>query len=160
VIELRTLGELFLFVAPPAHLERHQRRLHVRVPLRAPVTFLRVASGQAGNWLRGDPTADPGPLRGGVIEDLSAGGFRISVAAPLQIGDFLSFSEFPVVEGEDVLARIISDRNVGETEELCFGALFLGLSATMRYLIAQHIFRLQRQSVMGGEWGADAAKLR
>ena len=54
VIELRNLGEMFLFVKPPAHLERHQRRLHVRVPLRAPVTFLRVASGAAGEWLRGE----------------------------------------------------------------------------------------------------------
>ncbi len=156
VLELRSLGELFLFVTPPAHLERHQRRLHVRVPLRAPVTFLRVASGEAGNWLRGDPSADPGPLRGGVIEDLSAGGFRIRVSSTLQIGDFLSFDEFPVVEGEDVLARIISERRDEPAEGNFYGAQFLGLSATMRDLIAQHIFRVQRQSVTGGVWGAES----
>jgi c-di-GMP-binding flagellar brake protein YcgR len=160
VIELRTLGDQFLFVAVPTHLERHQRRLHVRVPLRAPVTFLRVASGQAGSWLRGDPSADPGPLRGGVIEDLSAGGFRIRVTTPLQIGDFLSFDEFPVVEGEDVLARIISERREEGEEGHYYGAQFLGLSAVMRDLIAQHIFRVQRQSVIGGEWGAKPAERR
>lgn len=160
VIELRTLGDQFLFVAVPTHLERHQRRLHVRVPLRAPVTFLRVASGQAGNWLRGDPSADTGPLRGGVIEDLSAGGFRIRVTTPLQIGDFLSFDEFPVVEGEDVLARIISERREDGQDGYYYGAQFLGLSAVMRDRIAQHIFRVQRQSVIGGEWGATPAERR
>jgi len=160
VIELRTLGDRFLFVAVPSHLERHQRRLHVRVPLRSPVNFLRVASGQAGGWLRGDPAADPGPLRGGVIEDISAGGFRIGVTTPLQIGDFLSFDEFPVVDGEDVLARIISERREEGEVGHYYGAQFLGLSAVMRDLIAQHIFRAQRQSAIGGEWGAKPAQSR
>jgi hypothetical protein len=132
------------------------------VPLRSPVRFLRVASGQAGNWLRGHPSADPGPLRTGVIEDLSAGGFQIRVTIPLQIGDFLSFDDFPVVEGEDVLARIISEREEGEErgEGHYYGAQFLGLSAVMRDIIAQHIFRVQRQTAVGGEWGAESAARR
>lgn len=158
VIELRTLGDRFLFVAPPTHLERHQRRLHVRVPLRSPVSFLRVANGAAGSWLRGDPGADPGPLRSGVIEDLSAGGFRIRCKTPLEIADFLSFDAFPVVEGDDVLARIISERREPEQEGYQYGAQFLGLSATMRDAIAQHVFRMQRQLATEPEFdGADPA---
>ena len=157
VIELRNLGEMFLFLRPPSHLERHQRRLHVRVPLTAPVTFLRIASGEAGEWLRGEGPTEVGPLRGGVIEDLSAGGFRIRVTTPLQIGDFLSFEEFPVVHGEEVLARVISER-VDERSDsgYHYGAQFLGMSAAVRDQISQHIFRLQRQAVTGKEWAGPA----
>jgi c-di-GMP-binding flagellar brake protein YcgR len=152
VIEVRDLGEMFLFVKPPRQLERHQRRLHVRVPIEAPVTFLRIPNGEAVDWLRGEREEGDGPLCSGVVEDLSAGGFRIRAAQPLQIGDFLSFAEFPVVDDEEVLARVIAAYGEEPTESERYGVQFLGVSAPQRARVARHVFRLQRQIATGQEW--------
>ncbi len=155
ILELRSLGEMFLFVKPPTQLERHQRRLHVRVPMSDPVNFLRVSSGEASDWFRGEAGNEPGPLRGGIIEDLSAGGFQIRVSTALQVGDFLSFDDFPVVEGSEILARLVSERFDDATGSYHYGAQFLGMSAVMRDRISQHVFRLQRENIRGRDRGSN-----
>ena len=52
-------------------------------------------------------------------------------------------------EDDEILARVISERDSEDEDGYQYGAQFLGLSGTLRDVIARHVFRLQRENVHG-----------
>ncbi|MEM7167598.1 MAG: hypothetical protein AAF581_19250 [Planctomycetota bacterium] len=144
IIENRQIGTAYLVLTIPTSFEKKQRRMYVRASHRERVTFLHVPSGQATQWL-GGADSDQNCLHEGMVEDLSAGGFRMITDADLGNGDYISIDNFTPIGGE-ILARVSA--NLGGVDGKGFGRYglqYVGVDSATRDRITQAVFRLHRQ---------------
>lgn len=145
VIELRLVGSGYLVVAPPRSMERHQRRLHVRVAVSEWVDFLHIPAGDVGFRLGREGT-DSGGLHPGEIEDLSAGGIRLTAGVSMAPDDFVCFASFPAIPGNEVLTRIVDEKPIGTSDgNRRYGLRYVGMSSALRDEITRQVFRIQRE---------------
>lgn len=156
VQETRWLGENFVFVETPRELDREQKRLHLRVPVDCDAVFLHIPGSRAREWLSGDSFSSP--LLRGTLLDISAGGLRVRTRVPLASGDYVSFSNLPIIDAGEVLCRVVACRDHDEDGEPCCGLRFVGMPAALRESIAQKVFRAHRESLsLAGEPAEGAA---
>ena len=144
LIENRQVGTSYLVMSIPLHFEKKQRRMYVRASHRERVSFLHVPSGKATEWLGGSDS-DSSCVFEGMVEDLSAGGFRMITDAQLGSGDYISIDNFTPI-GSEILARVSA--NLGSAEGAGFGRYglqYVGVDSATRERITQAVFRLHRE---------------
>ena len=135
LLESRFVGQTYLLLRPPHELERHQRRLHVRVPYCETVSFLRIPAGSQAELLGTE--VDESAIQQGNVEDLSAGGIRLRCWMALAVDDFVCISGFSLLPKQDVLFRVVTIDRLAEPGEPSdtdheYGLSFVGLTARDR----------------------------
>lgn len=145
VIDVRGVGAYVVMRHPDA-MERKQRRLYVRVGVSDSVRFLHIPAGEVPRRM-GLSVDGAGGLCEGLIEDLSAGGFRLRCHAPLSERDYVSIAAFEPIGGEEILARVVNDLGCDENGVHCYGLQYAGLPASARERITQQVFKLQRRAL-------------
>lgn len=144
IIENREVGTSYLVLTIPRSFEKKQRRMYVRANHRERVSFLHVPSGKATEMLGGGDD-EQNRIHEGMVEDLSAGGFRMITDAELGNGDYISIDNFTPIGGE-MLARVSA--NLGAADGAGFGRYglqYVGVDSGTREKITQAVFRLHRK---------------
>lgn len=139
-----------LFLAWPEAVERVQRRAHVRVEILLPARVqLPVAEGAE------DASGAEVRELAGTTRDLSAGGARIALPEPLELGTFVSLRiEAPGEVGTLACdARVVSSgtANAPRAERRYWaGVEFIDLPAATRKALNRYLFDVQRERLRSG----------
>ncbi|MEE8141701.1 MAG: PilZ domain-containing protein [Planctomycetota bacterium] len=148
VQELRTRQRRpFMILSHPSALERQQKRLFVRVPYRKQLKLIRIPYSEATHRVGKEAENPTGALCEAWSEDLSAGGFRISIEHELELGDYLAVHNFPLADGEEILARVVVGLPRDGESLYRYGVQYVGLSVALRDHISRKVFQLQRESI-------------
>lgn len=152
--EFREQAPGFLVLTHPESIERQQKRIYVRVPIESEIRFLHLPLADVGALLGNESRA--GGLYSGVLEDLSAGGFRVTTAQSLRSGDYLVIPEFAPAGNVEVMVRVVSELPAPSGTQdgsavvsgRRFGVQYIGVSAVDRDSISRTVFTKQRESIV------------
>lgn len=143
--EYRAQSPGFLVLSQPESVERQQKRIYVRVPAADDIRFVHLPLAEVGALLGHENRV--GGLYDGALEDLSAGGFRLTTDQGLKPGDYLVIPDFPPAAGAEVMVRVVTELPVGEDGRPRYGVQYIGVSAVTRDLVSRAVFARQRASI-------------
>lgn len=143
--EYRTQSPGFLVLSQPESVERQQKRIYVRVPAEDTIRFVHLPLAEVGALLGYENRV--GGLYDGVLEDLSAGGFRLTTDQELRPGDYLVIPDFPPADGAEVMVRVVTELPPGDDGRPRYGVQYIGVSAVTRDLVSRAVFARQRASI-------------